>query len=215
VSCPLLAAALGLALAVPAAAGCPDASPLEPPCGAAALERMRDAFVARAAAAGLTLPFTPALREREEAGLVAWSAERRELSVPHWPVLAPEERRLLVRMAGSEDRAPELFTWLHRWYLPARELARAFQAVRGAPPPGSRAERAAHDAAVAFLREEAYGPERVARLASMVEAAAARLADEDGPAARTAFAQLRLARDSLRRRDSLRFVEAAARLRGS
>jgi hypothetical protein len=204
------AALLALGLAGRAAAGCPaEEAPLEPPCGYAALERMRDSFAERAAAAGATLPFTPALRERAEPGLGAWSPETRELTVPQWSALAPEERRLLVRMAGSEPRAPELFAWLHRWYLPACGLARAY----GGGAAGSRASRAAHDLAVAFLRDEPYGPERLARLAALVEAAGARLDDADEPGVREARLELRLARDSLGRRDALRFDEALARAR--
>ncbi|HET9595818.1 MAG TPA: hypothetical protein VFP65_09575 [Anaeromyxobacteraceae bacterium] len=191
-----------------AAAGCPaEEAPIEPPCGFAALERMRDTFADRAAAAGVKLPSAPALREREEPGLGVWSAERGELAVPQWSALAPEERRLIARMAGSEARAPELFAWLHRWYLPACGLARAY----GAGETGSRASRAAHDLAVAFLRDEPHGPERLVRLAALVEAAAARLEETEDPGARSARVELRLAQDSLRRRDALRFDEALAR----
>jgi hypothetical protein len=204
------AALLALGLAGRAAAGCPALeTPLEPPCGYAALERMRDAFAERAAAAGVTLPSVPALRERDEPGLGAWSAERREVVLPVWTALAPEERRLLARMGGSDARAPELFAWLHRWYLPACGLARAY----GGGAPGTRGSRAAHELAVAFLRDEPYGAERLTRLAELVESAAARLDDAADPGAREARLELRLARDSLRRRDVLRFDEALARAR--
>jgi len=228
-----LAAALVLAAVAPAVATCPVESPLEPPCGLAPLESMRDAFIARSARAGIPLPYSPEVREWTRPLLVAWRRDARAVAVPRWEELTREQRALVVRMAGSEPRAPELFAWLYRWFLLPHELAHAAQDELGdwALPP-SRSERAANDLAVAFHMEQPMGRERLARLAGLLEAAAARLdpppggADADrwfdahqdelarDPARHGAF-QLRFILDSIRRRDALAFDAEAGRLRAA
>lgn len=197
------AAAVAVAAALagaPAAARarCPAEAPaLAPPCGLTALERQRDAFVQRAAAAGHPLP-APALREVTGPRLLAWNAATGEVEVPRWEELPEAERALLARMAGSPARAPELFAWLYRWFYLPRALAEALLARGGAGPADARR---ADDLAVAFLAGQPLGAERLARAAGLVEEALARLSAELGdPAAAGRRTELERARAALARR---------------
>ena len=193
-------------LAVPAAvarapaaarAACLVGAPaLAPSCGLAALERLRDAFVARAAAAGHPLP-SPTLREATGPRLLAWNAATGEVEVPRWEELPDAERALLARMAGSPARAPELFAWLYRWFYLPRALAEAALARGGAGLPDARR---AEDLALAFLAAQPQGPERLARVAGLVDEALARLAAEIGdPAAANRRNELERTRAALAR----------------
>ncbi len=221
---------LAVASAPAALALCLDESPLEPPCGLAPLEAMRDAFVHRAARTGLTLPYLPEVREGTRPVFTSWRLDARAVSVPRWDEITPEQRAAIVKMAGSEARAPELFAWLFRWFFLPHTLAHALEdelGERAAPP--SRSERAADDLAVAFHMEQPMGPERLARLRGLLEAAAGRLDPPQGgaeadryfdehhgeivrdPALHAAF-QLRFVLDSMRRRERLGFDAAARQL---
>jgi hypothetical protein len=174
-----LLAATGPALS---SAGCPDESPLDPPCGLAPLERLRDDFVARATRTGLSLPSSIPLREATGPELVRWDAAAGAAIVPRWEELSGDQRAALSRLAGSDTGAPALFAWLYRWFFLPRALAQACLAPVGAAGDGE-ARRAADELAVAFLKEEPMGPERLEQVQGLVEAALHRLEQDGGGAA--------------------------------
>jgi hypothetical protein len=152
-----------------------------PPHDAAALDRLRDAFLARARKAGRTLPFTPEMREWTRPSLMSWRAEAHAVAVPRWEELSPEQRALVERMAGDTCRPERLFAWLFRWFLLPHELAHALQDQTHTNMSHYAAEQLANDLAAAFLMEQPDGPRRLAALAQLLDAAAPRLPAPGGP----------------------------------
>ena len=212
-----LAFLLAATLPAPSRAGCPDESPLDPPCGLAPLERLRDGFVARSTRAGLRLPSPLALREATGPELVRWDAAAGAAVVPRWEELSADQRAALSRLAGSDSGAPALFAWLYRWFFLPRALAQACLAPAPSADAGEEARRAADELAVAFLKEEPMGPERLEQVQGLVEAALHRLEQDSGGAAipDAQRAALVRAKATLARREALHFDQVAARLRAA
>lgn len=195
----------------------------------AALERMRDRFIDRAGRTGLRLPFRPAIREWTRPSLISWRQEARAVAVPRWDELNKGQRTALEQIAGSATAAPVVFEWLFRWFFVPHELTHAFQTKLSSKDDHAASERLANDMAVAFFMEEPDGPAHLDQLAAIIESAIPRLAalppdgdayfnahyDELGsdPRLYGSF-QLRFVLDSLNRRQTLRFDDLAARLRG-
>jgi hypothetical protein len=217
---------LAAVLVAAACAGAPPAPrpPLlaaTPPDGSlAAIERTRDRFVARAATAGVALPFTPEMREWTRPSIISWREEQRAVAVPRWEELSEAQRAAIADLAGSPAGARPLFAWLFRWFFVAHELAHALQSHAHDEGGHAQGERFANDVAVAFYMEEPGGPEHLATLEAILAALEPGLAplppdadayfdahyDELGQDARLYGAyQLRFVQDSLRRRHELDF----------
>ena len=163
--------------------GCatPHAAPDAPPHDVAAIDQLRDAFLARAHKAGRTLPFTPEMREWTRPTMMSWRAEAHAVAVPKWEELSPEQRALLERMAGDSCPPEKLFAWLFRWYLVPHELTHALQDQTHTSMSHFAGEQLANDVATAFLMEQPDGPRRLAALAQLLDAAATRLPPPGGP----------------------------------
>jgi hypothetical protein len=205
------------------------ATPLRPPrrTDVVSATQLRDAFLARAAQAGLALSFVPEVREWTRPSMISWRQEARAVAMPRWEELSDGQRALLERMA-SPERAHALFDELFRWFLIVHELTHALQDELGAVHRDHAAsERSANDVAVAFFREPPESRERLADLDALLEAARGTLpslADFEDEAAldryfdahydeltrdpaRYGAFQVRFILDSLRRIDALHFDE--------
>jgi hypothetical protein len=222
-----------LLLAVPRACSTPSAPPdpgsafcagerPPPELTLGQMERERDLFVERAAAAGMALPFTPAVRGWTRPSLMSWRQRDLAVAVPAWVETSAAQRAVLEQLFGSPDRARCGFGWLFRWFLLPHELAHAVQDAQGAKLPHAQSERIANDVAVAFWAAEQGGEERLSGLQAFLEARPPSSPPSDAdvdarydvlPLAEYGAFQLAAIRDSLARRQSLRFADALSRLR--
>ena len=124
-----------------------------PPVEVESLEQLRNAFIEKASASGLTLPFLPRIKEQARRSLGCDLDARRALSIERWEDANPALRERLARISGDSASARLLFDVLFRWLAVPHRMAHAFQSSASKALDRAASERLATDAAVAFLRD--------------------------------------------------------------
>jgi hypothetical protein len=117
------------------------------------LEQLRNAFIEKAAASGLTLPFFPGLKERAGRSLGCDLEAGRALSIERWEDVNPALRERFAQISGDSAGGRRLFDVLFRWLAVPHRMAHAFQGRASKTLDRAASERLATDAAVAFLRD--------------------------------------------------------------
>lgn len=132
---------------------------------------LRDEYLTIAEKSGLKLGFIPEIREWTRPSMISWRAETKAVAIPKWDELSKDQRGLVNKMAGSPEKARELFQLLFRWFLVPHELTHAYQDQQELKIRPSDNERFANDVAVAFLHQNKQNLERLIKLEKLLKSA--------------------------------------------
>lgn len=132
------------------------------------MEQVRDGYVAQMRTVDLPVPFVPKVEVKYTPNIVFYSNDQTVVA-PVYQDTPAEFRSLLAEWGAGEAAGEELFAALFNWFFLPHELTHYVQETRGVVWDGYRAEQHANDGAVAYLMTTPGGPEKLERLAALLE----------------------------------------------
>ena len=140
------------------------------------MEQVRDGYVAQMRTVDLPVPFVPKVDIKFTRFLVSYVDGT--VVAPLYQDTSAEVRARMAEWGGSEAAGEELFAALFNWYFLSHELTHYVQITRGVVWDAYRAEQHANDGAVAYWMTTPGGPEKLERLAALLEKVLPRMKTE-------------------------------------
>ena len=151
---------------------------------------------------GNELNYVPSVVIMNTPNLAYFDSRTGEIVLAHWPTLEGPHRDFFLYLAGTEERAGQLFAGLFNWFLVAHELTHWYQREMMLELDRYASESMANDFAVAFATRAEQGEDRLLFLEVLIEEALTCLSDPTPAGAdRAAFfnaSYIELARDPSR-----------------